>query len=155
MSKNNNYDHDNILSRVSQAVNALEELTGRPEPSEGVPLPVARRQLYKLMLPHLYQIRQYAEFCRNFSKLEKLKAQGADEGVLQAALDGLDYEIPEYNCVTGLWGQPEARAAFEDISIEEHYNQYIAQGMDKKEAMKAVAKDRGVSKNEIYKKFIK
>ena len=109
----NNYDQDNILSRVSQAVNALEELTGRPEPSEGVPLPVARRQLYKLMLPHLYQIRQYAEFCRNFSKLEKLKAQGADEGVLQAALDGLDYEIPEYNCVTGLWGQPEARAAFD------------------------------------------
>ena len=44
----------------------------------------------------------------------------------------------------------EARAAFEDISIEEHYNQYIAQGMDKKEAMKAVAKDRGVSKRDIY-----
>ena len=27
---------------------------------------------------------------------------------------------------------------------------YLAQGMDKKEAMKAVAKDRGVSKRDIY-----
>ncbi|CDD66611.1 ribosomal RNA small subunit methyltransferase I [Firmicutes bacterium CAG:882] len=27
---------------------------------------------------------------------------------------------------------------------------YIAQGMDKKEAMKQVAKDRGVSKRDIY-----
>ena len=44
----------------------------------------------------------------------------------------------------------EARAAFDEISIEEHYNQYLAQGMDKKEAMKAVAKDRGVSKRDIY-----
>ena len=36
------------------------------------------------------------------------------------------------------------------MSIEEHYNMYIAQGMDKKEAMKQVAKDRGVSKRDIY-----
>ena len=27
---------------------------------------------------------------------------------------------------------------------------YLAQGMDKKDAMKAVAKDRGVSKRDIY-----
>ncbi len=44
----------------------------------------------------------------------------------------------------------EARAQFEDMTIEEHMNLYLAQGMDKKEAMKAVAKDRGVSKRDIY-----
>ena len=44
----------------------------------------------------------------------------------------------------------EARAQFEDMTIEEHMDLYLAQGMDKKEAMKAVAKDRGVSKREIY-----
>ena len=44
----------------------------------------------------------------------------------------------------------EKRAAWDDMSIEEHYNMYIAQGMDKKEAMKQVAKDRGVSKRDIY-----
>ena len=36
------------------------------------------------------------------------------------------------------------------ISIEEHMKIYLDAGLDKKEAMKAVAKDRGVSKSEIY-----
>ena len=36
------------------------------------------------------------------------------------------------------------------MTIEEHMEVYLAQGMDKKEAMKAVAKDRGVSKRDIY-----
>ncbi|MCR5416501.1 MAG: 16S rRNA (cytidine(1402)-2'-O)-methyltransferase [Pseudobutyrivibrio sp.] len=44
----------------------------------------------------------------------------------------------------------EARAAFEEMTIEEHMNMYLSQGMDKKDAMKAVAKDRGVSKRDIY-----
>lgn len=39
---------------------------------------------------------------------------------------------------------------WEEISIEEHMKIYEAKGLDKKEAMKAVAKDRGVSKREIY-----
>ena len=30
------------------------------------------------------------------------------------------------------------------MPIEEHMEHYLAQGMDKKEAMKAVAKDRGI-----------
>lgn len=37
------------------------------------------------------------------------------------------------------------------LSVEEHLSQYIAGGMDKKDAVKQVAKDRGVSKSEIYK----
>jgi len=36
------------------------------------------------------------------------------------------------------------------MSIADHVDLYISQGMDKKEAMKAAAKDRGVSKREIY-----
>ncbi len=44
----------------------------------------------------------------------------------------------------------EARAAFEEMTIQEHMDMYLSQGMDKKDAMKAVAKDRGVSKRDIY-----
>lgn len=40
------------------------------------------------------------------------------------------------------------------LSIEEHMDYYISQGIDKKESMKKVAKDRGVSKRDIYKEFI-
>ena len=36
------------------------------------------------------------------------------------------------------------------MSIEDHMNYYISQGIDEKEAMKKVAKDRGVSKRDIY-----
>ena len=36
------------------------------------------------------------------------------------------------------------------MTIEDHMEVYVKQGMDKKSAMKAVAKDRGVSKRDIY-----
>ncbi len=38
-----------------------------------------------------------------------------------------------------------------NLTVEEHLDYYIKQGLDKKEALKSVAKDRGVSKSEIYK----
>ncbi len=38
-----------------------------------------------------------------------------------------------------------------EMSVNEHIALYIARGMDKKEAIKTVAKERGVPKNEIYK----
>ena len=44
----------------------------------------------------------------------------------------------------------EKRAAWDDMSIEERFNMYVSRGMDKKDAMKLVAKDRGVSKRDIY-----
>jgi 16S rRNA (cytidine1402-2'-O)-methyltransferase len=48
----------------------------------------------------------------------------------------------------------EAAAAWESMSVEEHVQMYVEQGMDKKEAMKAAAKDRGVSKREIYNQLL-
>ena len=39
---------------------------------------------------------------------------------------------------------------WESISLEEHMKKYIDSGMSEKDAMKQVAKDRGVSKREIY-----
>ena len=50
-----------------------------------------------------------------------------------------------------------ARAETDDwltLSVEEHMKHYLDQGLDKKDAMKAVAKDRGVSKQEIYKQLL-
>ena len=43
------------------------------------------------------------------------------------------------------------RAAFLEMSLEEHMQMYLDEGMDRKEAMKAVAKDRGVAKSVVYK----
>ena len=41
-----------------------------------------------------------------------------------------------------------------NLSIEEHYKYYQEQGLEKKEIIKKIAKDRNVNKNEIYKLFI-
>ncbi len=43
---------------------------------------------------------------------------------------------------------------FSNITLEEHYKMYERQGLDKKEIIKKIAKDRKVNKNEIYQKFI-
>ncbi len=40
------------------------------------------------------------------------------------------------------------------LSIKEHYKYYEGKGLEKKEIIKKIAKDRQVAKNEIYKEFI-
>ena len=46
--------------------------------------------------------------------------------------------------------EAERRRTFMDMELSEHMDMYLSRGMDKKEAMKAVAKDRGLSKRDIY-----
>lgn len=43
---------------------------------------------------------------------------------------------------------------FAKLSIEEQYNLYKEQGLDKKDIIKKIAKNKNVNKNEIYQKFI-
>ena len=67
---------------------------------------------------------------------------------------------PKGECVLVIEGKSfktlkeEYRAEWQRLTIEEHVNLYISQGMDKKDAMKAAAKDRGISKQEIYKALL-
>ncbi len=48
----------------------------------------------------------------------------------------------------------EERAKWLETSIKDHVSMYIGQGMSKMDAMKKAAKDRGVSKSDIYKELI-
>ena len=43
---------------------------------------------------------------------------------------------------------------FEKMTLEQHYEMYEKQGLEKKEIIKKIAKDRGLNKNEIYQKII-
>ena len=67
---------------------------------------------------------------------------------------------PKGECVILIEGRTfselkeESRAEWQKLSIEEHVNMYMEQGMDKKEAMKSAAKDRGVSKQDIYRELL-
>ncbi|MDE7324054.1 MAG: 16S rRNA (cytidine(1402)-2'-O)-methyltransferase [Lachnospiraceae bacterium] len=44
----------------------------------------------------------------------------------------------------------EQQQSWQDTPIEEHMKRYEAEGMEHREAMKKVAKDRGISKREVY-----
>lgn len=50
--------------------------------------------------------------------------------------------------------EEEARRGWQDMDLNEHLAIYEAKGMSRKEAMKLVAKDRGVSKRDIYNKVV-
>ena len=48
----------------------------------------------------------------------------------------------------------EANKNFDEISLEDHYKLYEEKGLNKKEIIKQIAKDRNVNKNEIYMYFL-
>lgn len=49
----------------------------------------------------------------------------------------------------------EDRARWEEMDLDSHMQIYLDQGLDRKEAMKAVARDRGISKREVYAALLK
>lgn len=51
-------------------------------------------------------------------------------------------------------GAEKSECPLNGLSVSEHVAHYAKQGMERKEAFKRVAKDRGVSKSEIYKEMI-
>lgn len=65
-------------------------------------------------------------------------------------------EEPKGECVIAIEGRSpeelrqEQIRTWEEMSIEEHLEYYMDKGQDKKEAMKSVAKDRGISKRDVY-----
>ena len=90
--------------------------------------------------------------CRELTK----KHETAFRTTIEDLLDYYKNEKPLGECVLVIEGrsrmemEQKARASWEEISIEDHMGLYEKQGMPKKEAMKQVAKDRGVTKREIY-----
>ena len=69
--------------------------------------------------------------------------------VFGVTLSGCSSSNPETADTTGTETIAQSSSA-EEISIEEHMEIYEKQGFSRKDAMKKVAKDRGVSKREIY-----
>ena len=49
----------------------------------------------------------------------------------------------------------EKMHAFDTLDMQSHLERYLAEGMDRKTAMKAVAKDRGLTKREVYRALLR
>lgn len=90
--------------------------------------------------------------CRELTK----KHETAFATTLEEAVVFYGQQEPKGECVLVLEGRSreslveEKQKSFQEMSIPEHMKLYEDQGMDRKEAMKQVAKDRGVGKREIY-----
>lgn len=113
----------------------------------------------KVTLADLYKYfgNRRISLCRELTK----KHEDIMRTNLQDAVDYYSEAEPRGEYVLVIEGrsraeiEAEAAAVFEDMTIEEHVQSYINKGMDKKEAMKQAAKDRGVSKRDIYNALLK
>ena len=86
-----------------------------------------RQRLYAQLDKEAQQARQQAQ-----TMVERVKSQ----------TDLLLNEMEEM--------KKQQQAMWEDLDLEEHMAIYEKKGMARKDAMKAVAKDRGISKREVY-----
>ena len=90
--------------------------------------------------------------CRELTK----KHETAFATTFSRALAFYQEQEPKGECVLVIEGKSfdairkEQQESWESLTIPEHMEHYLSQGMDKKAAMKQVAKDRGVGKREIY-----
>ncbi len=95
--------------------------------------------------------------CRELTK----KHETVFRGSLLEAVSWYKENPPKGECVMVLEGrsreemEQEARQQWEDMPLEAHMEHYMSQGIDKKEAMKLVAKDRGISKRDVYQALLK
>ena len=93
-----------------------------------------------------------ATICRELTK----KHETFFKTTLLKAYEYYNENEPKGECIIVIRGilyeelERESLSKWEEISIPEHLKLYMDKGVDKKEAAKLVAKDRGVSKREIY-----
>ena len=72
----------------------------------------------------------------------------------------LEEHDPKGECVIVLEGRTieelkaEGQEDWKEMPLAEHMEHYLSQGKDKKEAMKLVAKDRGISKRDVYQQLL-
>lgn len=91
--------------------------------------------------------------CRELTKLHETIIRGTLDEVIEL----YNEENPRGEYVLVVDGKNEEeilmenRARWQDISIEEHIKSYMESGIEKKDAIKMVAKERGIHKSEVYK----
>lgn len=94
--------------------------------------------------------------CRELTK----KHETAFQTTIEELIHYYGEEKPLGECVLVIQGksrlemEKEAQASWESILIEEHMRQYEEKGISRKEAMKLVAKDRGMTKRDVYQYLI-
>ena len=91
--------------------------------------------------------------CRELTKLHEEIIRGTAEQCINYFTD----KSPRGEFVLVISGktleeiEKEKSSLWEDLTIEQHIVKFVNEGLSKKDAIKRVAKERGVAKSEIYK----
>ena len=94
--------------------------------------------------------------CRELTK----KHETVFATTLQEAVMFYETNEPKGECVLAIEGRSweelrqEQVSKWEEMDLNEHMDIYLNQGIDKKEAMKLVAKDRRISKRDVYQQLL-
>jgi 16S rRNA (cytidine1402-2'-O)-methyltransferase len=112
--------------RIKATLKALEEALGDRQAALGRELTKRHETWYRQTLGGIRALLEQAE--------------GEPKGEMVLVVAGLDTAAR----------QEKAQAAFEDLSIAEHVSRMMAGGLDKKTAMKEVARLRGIPKRDVY-----
>lgn len=94
--------------------------------------------------------------CRELTK----KHETAFQTTFSEAIAHYEATEPRGECVLVIEGKSREQIRqeevnkWEEMSLEEHMDFYTKQGIDRKEAMKRVAKDRGMAKRDVYKALL-
>lgn len=94
--------------------------------------------------------------CRELTK----RHETAFVTTLQGALGFYENREPKGECVIVMEGRSrremkeEQQKSWEEMDLQEHMELYLHRGMNQKEAMKAVAKDRGIGKRDVYRMLL-
>lgn len=105
--------------------------------------------------PH--DVKENLEFLYEYLGKRRVAVVREISKIYEEVIRGYLGELPEFT-VKGefvvIVGGAEKSNALNELTVKEHFNYYIDKGMDKKEATKAVASDRGVRKSDVYKELL-
>ena len=94
--------------------------------------------------------------CRELMK----RHETAFSTTFRGALDFYENKEPKGEFVIVMEGrsfrelEEEKQRSWEDMDLQEHMELYLSQGLSQKDAMKAVAKDRGLGKRDVYRMLL-
>lgn len=134
-----------------QLLNVLEELRKETRTIILHEAPHRLSKTLKLLAEYMGGDRRIS-ICKEITK----KHEKVLRTTLEGAMEFYQENEPKGEYVLVIEGMDEEKIkeekenAYAEISIREHYEMYLKQGMSDKDAMKQVAKDRNISKRDVY-----
>lgn len=98
------------LRRANESIARLESMEADASYVPKLPLPFPPATFVELMLPHLRQVRAFAEFRLQFSALTADAARGRTKEELRVRANAIWNPIPDYTTWIGAFGPPEGMA---------------------------------------------